>query len=362
MRILILTPDRVGSTLLQRLTTVCANINQSNPITVNLHELTNGLVKYDNEKYNMPMLGKKNGSWGYHQNLKEIVDLLSSVDHGITSRLAYYHIKGRRDSLADQLSFYKYLNENFFIISARRHNLFEHAVSWGISVESKKLNVFDFAEKYNTYKTIHEKGIDIDKMTMEKYLNQYDEYIQWVDSHFNVSAYFNYEDDLPNIEQFILNLNVFKQDNHTITWQDKFGISWDDWNKTHYLLSLVPFGQEFTQEEKDFIKININLYTMVRNYTQDMQFDGLLVSGMPIKIHTMAEKSKIVHNLEYCLDTYNNWITQKNPNYAIGYQPAEISEIAQIENASWKFGKIDTSSLLSYNDIDAATLIQSDLK
>ena len=44
MNVLILTPDRVGSTLLQRLITVYANINQTNNITVNLHELTNGIV------------------------------------------------------------------------------------------------------------------------------------------------------------------------------------------------------------------------------------------------------------------------------------------------------------------------------
>jgi hypothetical protein len=93
-----------------------------------------------------------------------------------------------------------------------------------------------------------------------------------------------------------------------------------------------------------------------------MQEDGLLVNGIPIKIHTMAEKAKIVHNLEYCLDTYNNWITQKMPNYAIEYKPAEISEIARIENKSWKFGDVDTSALLTYNDIDNTTLNKSDLK
>ena len=151
MNILILTPDRVGSTLLQRLVTVYAEIN-SGDATVNLHELTNGLARYDNEKYDIPMLGKKENSWGYHQSLKEIVELLKSVDHGITSRLAYYHIKKRKDTLKDQLSFYEYLNENFFIIAAKRHNLFEHALSWGITVESKRLNVYSFEEKYEIFK------------------------------------------------------------------------------------------------------------------------------------------------------------------------------------------------------------------
>ena len=42
MNVLILTPDRVGSTLLQRLITVYANLNENQqPLTINLHELTN---------------------------------------------------------------------------------------------------------------------------------------------------------------------------------------------------------------------------------------------------------------------------------------------------------------------------------
>ena len=48
MNVLILTPDRVGSTLLQRLITIYATINENhNPLTINLHELTNGLVTYE---------------------------------------------------------------------------------------------------------------------------------------------------------------------------------------------------------------------------------------------------------------------------------------------------------------------------
>ena len=76
MNVLILTPDRVGSTLLQRLFTVYANINENNqPLTVNLHELTNGLTMYHNDSYNKQILGKNDGHCGYHQNLNTIVDL-----------------------------------------------------------------------------------------------------------------------------------------------------------------------------------------------------------------------------------------------------------------------------------------------
>ena len=49
MNILILTPDRVGSTLLQRVITIHMNNMKHDKITspvVNLHELTNGIENY----------------------------------------------------------------------------------------------------------------------------------------------------------------------------------------------------------------------------------------------------------------------------------------------------------------------------
>ena len=173
MNVLILTPDRVGSTLLQRLLTVYANINENhNPLTINLHELTNGLVSYHNERFNRTLLGKSETGWGYHQSLETIVNLLKNCNHDVTSRLAHYHIKNRNDSISDQLSFYEYLNKNFHIIATRRKNLFEHAMSWAIVGETKNLNVFSFEQKHQVLKDIHEHGITVQQEVMENYLNQ----------------------------------------------------------------------------------------------------------------------------------------------------------------------------------------------
>lgn len=63
MNVLILTPDRVGSTLLQRLITVYMNFHEFDRPVINLHELSNGLVKYYNPAYQREVLGKPNGSW-----------------------------------------------------------------------------------------------------------------------------------------------------------------------------------------------------------------------------------------------------------------------------------------------------------
>ena len=152
MNILVLTPDRVGSTLLQRLITAYAVLSQNHqPLTINLHELTNGLVSAHNSTFDRTVLGKRADAWGYHQSLESVTQLLGAANHDVVARLAHYHIKRRRDELGPQLSFYQWLNDNFYIVATRRQNMFEHAVSWAIVGESKNLNVFSHEQKYNTF-------------------------------------------------------------------------------------------------------------------------------------------------------------------------------------------------------------------
>jgi hypothetical protein len=360
MNILILTPDRVGSTLLQRLVTIYANINENyNPLTINLHELTNGLVSYDNPTFKQTVLGKKEGGWGYHQTLETITGMIDNCGHDVVSRLAHYHIKARRDNIKDQLAFYKYLNENFYIIAARRNNLFEHAMSWCIAVESKKLNVYSFEEKFQTYNNILNNPLTVQAEMIEKYLNQYSEYMDWVDSHFQVNSYFEYERDLPNIEQYILNLRVFQSHNRPLNWADRWDITWSDWNRMHYLLSLVPFDHEFSAEETEFMKANIDLYTRCRIDIQDLQDQGVLVSGVPIKLHTLQQKTKLIANAPECLGHYNNWVGQNPTPYALPYQPEQLNQIAALEHSTWTQGQ---GTPLGYNDISQQKLLKSDLK
>jgi len=358
MNILVLTPDRVGSTLLQRLVTVYANINENNnPLTINLHELTNGITPYYNETFARTVLGKKEGAWGYHQSLETIADLLKNCGHDVTSRLAHYHIKNRKDPLSEQLDFYKYLNKNFYIIAAKRKNLFEHVMSWCIVVESKKLNVYSTEEKFRTFEQIQKHGITVQSENIERYLNQYQEYLEWVDNHFQVNSYFEYERDLPNIENFVLNLNIFNSLPHLVTWEDRFNISWNDWNRIHYLLSLVPFDHMFSSEENEFINQHIETYSKVKIELQDLQDQGVLVSGIPIKLHTLAEKAKIIRNIDQCLEYYNNWISINRPTFAVKYEPQTLNEVAHLEYNKWNTGVQD--SLLT---VPTKQLLLADLK
>jgi len=236
MNVLLLTPDRVGSTLLQRVLTIYMLRREFDRPVINLHELTNGLVKYYNETLNQEVLGKPRGTeWGYFQKLQEVEDLLKSVDHYKTSRLAHYHILNRQDSIADQIKFYEYLNKEFFIISCRRENLFEHALSWGIQATSKRLNVYSPEEKIDVFSTIYQNGVTIPKTSLIGYLTRYKEYIEWSNQYFNIQSYFNYDNEVHNLEKYILNLD-FMKGNKNNTWQDMFGQEFNNYNACHKLL------------------------------------------------------------------------------------------------------------------------------
>ena len=93
MNVLILTPDRVGSTLLQRLITVYMQSHRYDRPVINLHELTNGLIKYYSPVFNCEVLGKSNDRpWGYYQSLDEITQLLHTTDHYKTSKIGRAHV------------------------------------------------------------------------------------------------------------------------------------------------------------------------------------------------------------------------------------------------------------------------------
>lgn len=239
MNVLILTPDAVGSTLLQRLITIYMQFHQFDQPVINLHELTNGLLRYYSPEFNQEVLGRELHKYSYHQSLEEITSLLQGVDHYKTSRMAHYHIRRRGDSLSSQIPFYRYLNENFFVISCRRQNLFEHALSMTMNKITKKLNVYTPGEKINTFIDVYRNGVELDLESFTDTLDAYEVYIKWCKQYFDVGAYFNYEQDLPHIEQYILNLPIFAGQSKKLTWKQTFGLDFSEWNRCHFYTSDV---------------------------------------------------------------------------------------------------------------------------
>ena len=389
MNVLILTPDRVGSTLLQRVLTVYMLRQGFDKPVINLHELTNGLIKYHNPVLNTEILGKpdKNKTpWGYWQTLDEIVSLLESADHYKTSRLAHYHLINRGDSIADQLKFYEYLNKNFYIISCRRDNLLEHALSWEITAHSKNLNVYNIEEKLTTYNNIYKNKITASKQSIITHLNKYRNYINWSNNYFNIQSYFNYDTDVHNIENYILDLYFMSRSENT--WQDMFGQDFNSWNTCHRMLpnlilrevantysNEISFidssvedkwqifkgaewpesAQEFesqknnlpvgireeilssirqlsikvTEQEYNFLKNNISNYKSTNDQISNLINDGFLVTGIPIKLQSLLEKKLLVENFDEVVQWYNEWVDQNN--FGIKYQETDLAQLINIE-------------------------------
>jgi len=400
MNVLILTPDRVGSTLLQRVLTVYMLRQGFDRPVINLHELTNGLKKYYNNTLNQEVLGKPQGTvWGYYQSLGEVEDLLKSTDHYKTSRLAHYHLVARNDSIAEQIKFYNYLNENFFIISCRRENLFEHALSWGIKGHSKTLNVYNAEEKINAFYDIYKNKITIPQETLVLHLNKYRSYINWSDTHFNIQSYWNYDTDVKDIEKYILSLD-FMQNSENNTWNNMFGQDFDTWNACHRMLpnlvlldrpdvttqirlpmistthkkwdelkgpdwpqslsecikntkALTPFIQNeieqfchtipTTNKEYNFLTKNIDTYLDTNSQLVDLVDKGFLVTNVPLKLQSLKEKKLIIKNFNQCIEWYNQWV-EKN-NFGTVYSTPELDTIMSNEDQQLN-SPIDQQTLL----------------
>lgn len=396
MNVLILTPDAVGSTLLQRMLTIYMQFHEFDRPVINLHELTNGLARYYSPEFNREIVSKKAlAQWGYYQSLSEVVELLSSVDHYKTSRLAHYHLRRRGDSLAQQIPFYNYLNENFFVIACRRANVFEHAVSMTLNTVTKKLNVYDAWEKIDTFFDIYRSGIELDTEVFVSRLNDYRFYLEWSQQYFSIASYFNYERDIPQLEKYILNLPVFASQPRKITWESNFEISFNDWNRVHFARSnlgslqldhsesvtqLMLEKQDFTEDyqqrapghwpavssrrdvenlpqeiRRHWVESVINsqgiapllsaekqqqlaqcnsAYQLAQNTIDQMIKLGIVISGPPIKKQTLQDKSRIVKNFDQLLEIYNNW-TVRNPGIAEPIDSDHMDQHIQKETEFW---------------------------
>lgn len=399
MNVLILTPDAVGSTLLQRLITIYMQFHEFDRPVINLHELTNGLEKYWSPDFGCEIVSKKRvEKWGYYQTLQQIVDLLSSVDHYKTSRLAHYHLKNRQDSLSDQIPFYRYLDQNFYIISCRRENVFEHAVSMTLSRIHKQLNVYTHKQKIDTFGNLYQNPINLDLKSLLDQLEAYKNYLAWSTDYFNISSYFSYEKHLPEIERYILDLPMFASRPKQITWQQNFGIDFHDWNRCNHIPSdigslalqnkkselnrLITYDQsdspdivakyqkyapkewpavynkddyralpdemkrrfaiiipkaddaDLSGESLAYYRYHREQFDNTNDAIKRMQELDILVTPPPIKKQTLAEKKHLVKNWQECMTLYNEWITA-NPDVGSVISDVDLEQQVAQENNYW---------------------------
>lgn len=305
MNVLILTPDAVGSTLLQRTITVYMQLHEYDRPVINLHELTNGLVRYHSDDFNQPVLGKDFDSIGYYQSLDEIVSLLGSVDHYKTSRLAHYHLRRRNDSPEQTVPFYRYLNDNFYIVACFRKNVFEHALSWSLNKITSKLNVYGHKEKVDTFVDLFDTKVNIDVNSFEKSLDDYKSYVSWVEQYFDVASYFYYDEHVKDIENFVLDLPVFAGKDKK-TFEQVFGISFNHWNMCHYLGSnigtlAIESPEKFKKLKQSHQNLDLSESVLLQDYRSIAGNDWPAVNSIEdIKNlpQEIINESKHLHNID----------------------------------------------------------------
>jgi hypothetical protein len=175
---------------------------------------------------------------------------------------------------------------------------------------------------------------------------------------------------MTRIEDYVLNLNIFKDQEKKKSWQDIFGINFTDWNKCHYLISdMSGIGQQLenvdvpkltydnndtgvqlqcvepdyipqtlTREDQRLLIEKGPAYTQAANAIQELVDHKVLYKAVPIKLQTMMEKRLLVSNFDECLEAYNRAVEDPlcglyNMRKTIGLD--DISKISEEEIKRW---------------------------
>ena len=347
MNVLILTPGRCGSTFLQRLLTIY--MLRRGDTCINPGDLTNGLEQHFHNDLNQYIVsGSPLDAPTYSQSLPKVTQLLKDARHTIVGRLGHFHLTKRNDPAHEQAEFYKYLNDNFYIIAARRENILEYALSWIIRSNTKVPNVHLPEQKVEKFDAVYKNKITATQSMLIKKLNEYHEYVIWSEKYFDPQSYFMYETHAHNIEDYILNLDFMR--GHTNNrWDDMFDMEFDTWNKVHKTLpdsilsstaegvevEMVPqltYQSAFNQmpmpvdsnqsqavirvapEVAGFLKKNVQQYVTVKDQLDMLVEKKFMDGSVPIKLQTWLEKQQLFTNFESCINWYNEWAIDNNYN------------------------------------------------
>lgn len=376
MNVLVLGPDRTGSSLLLNLITTYMQFHRYNRPVIALYDLCSGLSKYHSDIFNRTVL-HCDRSYTFDQTLPQVCDLLKAVDHYKNARLTMTSMIQRQDPVSDQNQFYRYLNENFFVIGTRRENLFEHVLSWCIRIQTKVGNAYNPDHKYAILADAYRNKITIDQENMVKHLERYRQYLQWCDNHFDIGSYFHYEKHVSNLEHYILQLPIFNNQPAKITWKQTFDIEFDEWNKCNYLISdLSGLSQQLSananqprlpdhsghthnfalnvvehtnkivsnlgQADMEFLKTHARKFVHTRNAIDELVQHKILDMPIQIKLQTMIEKKLCIKNFDQCVIWYNEWVSANNFGQIYSESAAAESELDELK--SWH-----ADSLLPYH-------------
>lgn len=334
---LILTPDGVGSTYLQRALTVY--LNAYGLKYFNTHELLNGIEL--TEENNLIKVVK-----GYRQSLDEISNLITFTKSNLVSRIAEYHVTNRltgnriippkgytarpledniieRNKKENYQEFYKLCKEKFDTIIYCTRDPFEYAVSWSIRDITNVLNVYSIKEKIQTHSN---QTYDVNIEFFQDKLDQYKRYLYWVQDNFTNAIEVKYDDLHVNPEYILRNITGL---DYSI--KHDFNITFEEYSSILYNLS-----QYYETENIIYFpeKNKVESLDKLRQFQLKLLEEKKLYSVMPHKMNTLLDKRRKVKNFDNILDLYNNWANNSNQFNSISHN--DLSQRIDTENKIYR--------------------------
>ena len=303
---LILTPDGVGSTYLQRALTVY--LHSAGLDYWNTHELLNGLDLLDGNLH-------KDFNLGYSQTIPEICGLLQSTSNSLVSRIAQYHITRRlKEKKENYQQLYDACNKKFDKIFYCTRDPFEYALSWSIRHNTKTLNVYSVKERINVHGEDIKQTLDLEYFNRK--LKQYSEYEYWAEDNFNINREVNYDDNHRHVDNMMKELTGL---DHNV--EDRFGISLQEYSTIRYMTSMYMQ----TKDKQYLFNKNRTLGVIeLKKFIQRLVSSSKMPSEIPVKMNTMQDKQKRVVNFDDAVEVYNKWTSTTN-----SHMPISQEDIAQ---------------------------------
>ena len=286
-RVLVLTPDSIGSTFFQRSLTLFLNMNGIP--TKNYHDLA-----------------------VFAPDLNSLVANLTTSTNSTIARVSPY----RSEEFGERKDLYlKFCNIFFTEVYTIDRCSFESAISYcNRRLTDSRLNVYSKKE-YLDNEVTTPYGIPIrDFISSLKY---FEDFYVWVDKYFPNHKKINHDDIIRNTDTMYRDMfSVYNNLDYSIV----------DYNKFNFLRVRSQDSDSYSKE-KVFNYINVN------EQIQELVNNNLLppMGPFPIKKITLEEKTNKIVNFKELLDIYNKYPS----NHFVKISEKQITNRIQKEQLFW---------------------------
>jgi hypothetical protein len=288
-RILVLTPDAIGSTYFQRSLTVYLNYH-GHP-TKNYHDLCNLTL-----------------------DLPFLIKTLSTNTTSTIARCSPYRSLEFGNNTKKYLKFCNYFFEDIYIIDRCS---FESVLSYCNTHQSTKKTSLNVYTKYDYLLDKNKTSYTIDNSTFIESLKYFENFYVWADKYFPKYKKIKHLDLINDPDTFFKNEFNISSDKE---------LSLKEYNKFNTLR--IRNGDLSRYSTTDLLK-----FIDITDYIDFLNLQELLIhrNKFPLKKITLSEKIKDISNFTELLDTYNNYPSNHFEKITL----QQINNRAMLEDNLW---------------------------